>query len=199
MPQAQPNNPPADKKSWRTRLTARCAAMTQAQRITASAAITQAVLGTELLQPGAAVLAYAATPTEVQTHALIQSLLDMDVRVALPVITGKHTMTAVIITSLNDLAPDAYGIPAPEKHIRTPENTCKTPDIILVPGMGFDQHTGHRLGRGAGYYDRYLAERPEALTIGLAFDEQVVTKLSAESHDIPMRLIITPTQTLRFK
>lgn len=68
--------------------------------------------------------------------------------------------------------------------------------IIFVPGLAFDRY-GYRLGRGFGYYDRGLASlnlramnRP--LLIGLAMDEQILSKVPHEDHDIPMDYLCTP-------
>jgi 5-formyltetrahydrofolate cyclo-ligase len=64
-----------------------------------------------------------------------------------------------------------------------------TPEWIFVPGVGFDL-SGARLGRGKGFYDRYL-EESEALRIGLAWSGQVLDKIPSESHDCQMDYIIT--------
>lgn len=63
------------------------------------------------------------------------------------------------------------------------------PDWLLIPGLGFS-FDGGRLGRGKGYYDRYL-ENSKALRIGLAWSEQIIEKLPVESHDCHMDFIIT--------
>lgn len=63
------------------------------------------------------------------------------------------------------------------------------PSWLLVPGVGFDLN-GARLGRGKGFYDRYL-EGKDVLKIGLAWTEQVVRKIPVESHDSHMDFIIT--------
>lgn len=63
------------------------------------------------------------------------------------------------------------------------------PQWILVPGVGFDLNGG-RLGRGKGFYDRYLEDKM-ALRIGLAWSEQIVDKVPVESHDSHMDYIIT--------
>ena len=64
-----------------------------------------------------------------------------------------------------------------------------TPDWLFVPGLGFSLD-GSRLGRGKGYYDRYL-ENSQALKIGVAWSEQIIEKIPVESHDCHMDLIIT--------
>ncbi len=63
------------------------------------------------------------------------------------------------------------------------------PKWILVPGIGFDLKGG-RLGRGKGFYDRYLEEK-ESVRIGIAWTEQLVDKVPLESHDCHMDFIIT--------
>lgn len=63
------------------------------------------------------------------------------------------------------------------------------PEWLLVPGVGFDLG-GARLGRGKGFYDRYLADK-DVLTIGLAWTEQIVKKIPVEKHDCHMDFIIT--------
>ena len=61
---------------------------------------------------------------------------------------------------------------------------------MVVPGLAFDQQH-HRLGRGAGYYDRFLSTLPEtAATVGLAFDFQLTESLPTQAHDIRLQQII---------
>jgi 5-formyltetrahydrofolate cyclo-ligase len=64
-----------------------------------------------------------------------------------------------------------------------------TPEWLLVPGVGFDL-AGARLGRGKGYYDRYLENR-SCLNIGLCWSGQILEKIPVEKHDFHMDLIVT--------
>ena len=68
------------------------------------------------------------------------------------------------------------------------------PDLVLVPGLGFSKD-GHRLGRGGGYYDRWL-ESFEGKKIGLCFEAQLLQELPTESHDVVMDLVITEKRVL---
>ena len=63
-------------------------------------------------------------------------------------------------------------------------------DVILVPGMAFDL-CGRRLGRGGGYYDRLLSQF-EGVRVGICFEEQMVTDLLSEAHDLGVQFLITP-------
>ncbi len=67
------------------------------------------------------------------------------------------------------------------------------PDVIFVPGRAFDK-AGHRLGRGQSYYDRYFAQQVmPPLLIGIALDEQILSKIPTEAHDMSMDYICTPS------
>lgn len=70
-----------------------------------------------------------------------------------------------------------------------PPYALTEPKWFLVPGVGFDL-SGARLGRGKGYYDRYLSET-QSLKIGLAWTEQLVERIPVEQHDCFMDYIIT--------
>ena len=65
------------------------------------------------------------------------------------------------------------------------------PDLIFVPGLAFAKD-GHRLGRGAGFFDRLLAGRAaRAFKIGICFSFQLVDAVPTERHDIEMDMIVT--------
>ena len=64
---------------------------------------------------------------------------------------------------------------------------------MLVPLAAFDR-LGHRIGYGAGHFDRQLAEHPPRLAIGLAWDCQLVEDLPIEPHDVPLHAVVTPTR-----
>jgi 5-formyltetrahydrofolate cyclo-ligase len=79
----------------------------------------------------------------------------------------------------------------------TPSPTAVEPvdpasvDVVVVPGLAFTPD-GRRLGQGGGWYDRFLARvRPDCLTIGVAFDAQIVDDLPTESHDVVLDLVVT--------
>jgi 5,10-methenyltetrahydrofolate synthetase len=64
-------------------------------------------------------------------------------------------------------------------------------DAVIVPMLGFDPRTLHRLGYGGGYYDRFLAAQPAAHKIGVCYEIGKVEGLPNEPHDIPLDMIIT--------
>ena len=63
-------------------------------------------------------------------------------------------------------------------------------DAVIVPGLAFDR-LNNRLGRGAGYYDRFLSTLPKNVTtVGLAFDFQLTESLPTEAHDVRLQQVI---------
>ena len=91
------------------------------------------------------------------------------------------------ITSLEDLVPDQYDIPAPKDGC--PVVAREELDLILVPGLCFDSR-GSRLGQGGGYYDRYL-EDYEGVTIGLCREDFFQVNLPREPLDAWVRFVLT--------
>lgn len=67
-----------------------------------------------------------------------------------------------------------------------------TPELIVVPGLAFSR-CGGRLGRGGGYYDRWLAAHPQVIKVGVAFSFQIVPQVPLDDHDIRMNFIATET------
>lgn len=69
-------------------------------------------------------------------------------------------------------------------------------DVIIVPLLGFSD-TGHRIGYGGGFYDRFLASQPQATTIGLCY-EFGKCSFTSEPHDIPLHHVVTELTTYSF-
>ena len=68
-------------------------------------------------------------------------------------------------------------------------------DVILVPMLGFDPKTLHRIGYGGGYYDKFLATQPKARKVGVCFEAGKLDRIPTESHDVPLDLIVTEAKT----
>jgi 5-formyltetrahydrofolate cyclo-ligase len=73
------------------------------------------------------------------------------------------------------------------------EAPLAVPDVLLIPLLGFDR-AGNRLGQGAGYYDRALAQMPHALRIGLGWSVQEFADLPADPWDMPLDAILTEAE-----
>jgi len=130
------------------------------------------------------VMLYASLPDEVQTLDFIEAWRHKKT-IILPTVVGDD----IIPVKLADDTIFAEG----DFHIPEPQNNPYTGefDLIVVPGMAFDKK-GHRLGRGRGYYDRFLAKHSHTHTIGICFDFQLVPEVPAEPHDHPVNEVLTP-------
>ncbi len=137
------------------------------------------------------VMWYVSTEEEVDTREMIKETFKMGKKVCVPVIVkDSKRIVASEIVDLSALTKGPYGIYQPEgDSIR--QVALKDIDLVVVPGVAFDA-CKVRLGRGHGYYDRFLKDLPGgAKTIGLAFHFQVVEKLPRDSHDVPVSKTIT--------
>ena len=117
------------------------------------------------------------------------------------VLLGKRMLFAPY-HSTSVFVANRYGIPEPQiKHREL--RSAKRLDAVFMPLVAFDKK-GNRLGMGGGFYDRTLSflqgngHWKKPILIGIAFDFQEVDTLPAESWDIPLQYIITPTRVLRF-
>lgn len=136
------------------------------------------------------VMFYAAMSYEVDTFGMMRKAMEDGKRVCLPIVeTNQKVLIPVIMNSLEELKPSTYGILEPTFN---PANTVDitTIDTVIVPGLAFDQ-AKHRLGRGAGYYDRFLSRLPiTTSTLGVAFDFQLLDCLPRETHDMHLSDVI---------
>lgn len=173
-------------------------ALTQQQIETRSAAIHHRLLGLKELHGHQTIFVYVSFRSEVETLSLIDKLLDMGKTVVVPITRLKEKrLDAVQITNrLTDLTPGYCNIPEPLATLCA--TAAVAPDkieIILLPGSVFDERGG-RFGYGGGYYDRFLAQVPRAIRIGLAFDLQIIEKAPLEDHDELLDLIVTEKRVI---
>ncbi len=154
--------------------------------------ITQKLLSLPEIKVSKYILLYYPHKNEVNTLPVIQKLLKEGKSVLLPKVQGKDIIP-IKINNLFQLKKGYAGIKEPEGEAVSPEKI----DVVIVPGVAFDRK-GHRLGYGKGYYDRFLL-KTKAKKIGLAYDFQIVQEIPAEEHDVPLDLIITPTQIIHTK
>ena len=145
-----------------------------------------------LLAVGAArtVAAYASVADEPPTGTLLDELHRRGVRVLLPRVAGDNLEWAPY-TSWRHLTGTAHGLLEPTGPA-LPDPLGEVVDLVLAPALAVDRH-GNRLGRGAGYYDRALREVPTERIVAVVFDDEIVTELPSEQHDIPVAAALTPS------
>lgn len=136
------------------------------------------------------ILFYASFDGEVETFEMIKQAKAAGKTVVLPIIIkDQKRIIPTVVHNLNeDLHDGPYGIKQPKE--TNSAITVEKIDVVVVPGIAFDS-ANYRLGRGHGYYDRFLSSIPSRIpTFGLAFDFQVVDRLPFDSHDIQVSRVI---------
>ena len=128
------------------------------------------------------VMAYWPLPDEVDIRPLIAHLIAEGHSVLLPKVLDDEHMEVRRYRSEADLAEGAFHIMEPVGETFTDFDQI---DIVLVPGMAFDA-AGHRLGRGRGYYDRFLSAHSRLYKMGVCFPFQRVAEVPFEEHDVCM-------------
>lgn len=146
------------------------------------------------ISPASTILAYASFGSELSLDPFITTALSSGKRIAIPAIDwARKSMCAKQITNLDtDLIAGRYGIRVPRAGcpVVEPEQV----DVILVPGLAFDR-AGNRLGRGAGFYDRYISALKDSghnpTLIGVCYHAQIVESVPTEAHDHRVDRVIT--------
>ncbi len=140
---------------------------------------------------------------EIDTEGIVRRALAEGKAVLLPRMASEPSGApriemAAVRDYDRDLVEGAFGVLEPARELPAePESGIAEPDLILVPGTAFDERGG-RVGRGKGFYDRWLEGRA-ATRAGLCFDAQVVRKkLPLEAHDQLLDALVTERRRLDF-
>jgi 5-formyltetrahydrofolate cyclo-ligase len=142
----------------------------------------------KLVRDHSTVLCYYPLQSEPDILPTIQHWLKSNFRVCLPKVKGDH-IESYEVSKTENLIRSSMGILEPG----TSNNKISPTEIdfILVPGIGFT-HDGKRLGRGGGFYDKFLNNPlSQTLKIGVAFNLQVLATMRTETHDMSVDLLIT--------
>jgi 5-formyltetrahydrofolate cyclo-ligase len=190
-------NPPKElKRELRRQALARRDALGPAWRVEASLEMAETAKDQISIEPGAIVSGFWPMRSEVDVRPLMFALRENGARLCLPAILDKTTMVFRELVRGAALVDMGFGTAGPGEEAETLD-----PEIMLVPLAAFDAR-GHRIGYGAGYYDRAI----ERLTnnghaprlIGIAFDCQQVPEVPDEPHDVIIPEILTESGLRRF-
>lgn len=139
--------------------------------------------------PGAIVSGFLPIRSEADIRPLMSRLRERGARLCVPVILDRSTIVFRELVPGAALVATGFGTSGPG-----PDAAVLDPDIMLVPLSAFDS-IGHRIGYGAGHYDRAIARlHQKGLNphlIGIAFDCQEVPSVPAEPHDVRLDAILT--------
>jgi 5-formyltetrahydrofolate cyclo-ligase len=157
------------------------------------------LISTEQFQKASVIMFYLAMPQEIDTADAVTAAWQQKKTVVVPKIYwDKNKMIGVRINSFDD------GFTTEVAGLRNPKNNDEVPpesiDLIIVPGLAFD-HRGMRLGRGGGYYDKFLADKKlKAKKCGFCFAEQLSREdnLPVTKNDIDLDMLVTDKEVIDF-
>ena len=190
------NSPRELKRKLRRDALARRDALDPLWRTEASLEMAEVANSVIRIEPGAIVSGFWPMRSEVDVRPLMFALRENGARLCLPAILDKTTMVFRELIRGATLVDMGFGTAGPGEEAETLD-----PSIMLVPLAAFDAR-GHRIGYGAGYYDRAI----ELLTrnghaprlVGVAFDCQEVPEVPDEPHDVVIPEILTEGGLRRF-
>ena len=144
------------------------------------------------------VMVFLSGPGEVDTNSLVLEAWAQRKRVLAPQINleARRLLPVEIRSLTEDLAISHMGIREPVSGIPFPISMI---DLVIVPGLGFDDY-GNRLGRGRGFYDRFLAH-PEftGTACAMAFEQQMTSSVPVGPLDRVVDMLVTDDEVRRFK
>jgi 5-formyltetrahydrofolate cyclo-ligase len=181
-----------DKAGLRRRLLAARRGLGPAELAAAGRSIRDAVLDLPETQMAGTVAAYWSIGVEPDTHGLLFALWKRGTYVLLPVLLPDGDLDWASYEGPDSLRPAARGLMEPTEPVRGVAAVCSA-DLVLVPALAVD-HSGLRLGRGGGSYDRALARvGAQVPTVALVYDVELVPAVPAGPHDQRVRMVARPS------
>lgn len=179
------------KDEIRAEYSARRASMDPAEKKRRDDAICRAATALASFRYAEYVLLYASTENEIQVQAIAEEALARGKKIAFPRCDKEsHTMQYHLVSSLDELAQDSYGIlePPQENPIYDPENDLGSA-VCFVPGLVYDK-AGYRLGYGKGFYDRYLSHF-SGCTLGVVYSDYILPTVPRGRFDVSVDILLT--------
>ena len=184
-----PSTITAEKARLRRQALDWLAALSPPERIAGDEALFRRFLALPQVAATRTILLYHGMDTEPDTVRLLPPLWDIGKQVCLPRCLPGNQMEARLVQRDSTLVRHPYGMlePGPDCPLIPPDQI----DLVLVPGLAFDR-SGGRLGRGGGYYDRWLAGF-SGITAALCRDGLLMEAIPRLPHDLGVDLVITET------
>ncbi len=182
----------AAKESLRADVRARLRDLSQADLVTQSNQACANLINTGLFAQASTILLYAPAEHEPNLSPLASAAITEGKTIAIPAIdwSAKRLLPKVVADLGPALVQGRYGIRIPPEH--APDLPLDAIDLIVVPGLAFDLKGG-RLGRGGGFYDRFLREPDlHARTVAVALEPQIMPEIPMLAHDARLHALATP-------
>jgi 5-formyltetrahydrofolate cyclo-ligase len=183
-----------EKKEARRQIREAVGRLTAAERSEKSEVIRRRLEALPELRRAQTVMGFLPMPDELDTLPILADLLSARKRVYVPrTFVRQKRMIPIRLTDLGKLKHGEFDILEPET-----EETCAVGelDFVIVPGRAFDRK-GNRLGRGAGFYDGFMAQKGfRAVRCGVAFACQVLDEIPHNENDLPVAMLVTENKVV---
>lgn len=140
------------------------------------------------------VAGHLSMATEPGTGPLLAGLHDRGTEIIVPVTGPDRSLDWVRWTPGTATVTSAIGVPEPDGE-RLGADALARAGLVVVPALSVDL-AGHRLGRGAGYYDRALVD-VRVPRCALVFADELVGQVPHDAHDVPVNLVVTEMGVFR--
>lgn len=174
-----------DKNKLRQIIKEKKKLLTEEERKIQSADVCRRLLDLPQIKEAKYILAYYPLPDELDIRDFIMNI-DKSKTILLPIVNNED-LELGIYKGKSHLSKGSYNILEPiDNKLFTDYSKI---DIVIVPGIAFSRE-GFRLGRGKGYYDRFLQKVMNAYKIGVGYDFQILEEIPIEPHDVKLDLIL---------
>jgi 5-formyltetrahydrofolate cyclo-ligase len=153
--------------------------------------------GTPQFRDAAVIMMYLPLPHEVDTSTAILQAWQLGKTVVVPKIswTQRHMMPVEINSLESGFSTEVHGLKNPLTGRPIPLEEI---GLVIAPGLGFDR-SGHRLGRGGAYYDKFFdSAKLQATRCALAFQQQLVDSIPVTEHDRSVNMLVTDEEVIYF-
>ena len=165
----------------------------ESERLDKSAIIFRKLLKLRCFQEAERVLFYISFGGEVDTHMMIIKTQELGKKIGVPRINKAQNqiIPTLLACNIEECEYGPFGIRQPSEEKGQIMDNIAEKDLVVVPGLAFDKEN-NRLGRGLGFYDRFLSGlSSKVTTVGLAFDFQMFNYLpNVEKHDVVLSKVL---------
>ena len=185
------------KKTLRAQLKAALRQLDHAWIEKRSHAAAHLLFDTPVFQNARSIMIFLPLPHEIDLCPVALRAWQEQMQVSVPLVSfaQKHMIPVEIHSLDQPMDTDHYGLQTPANGVPVPVDDI---DLVIVPGLGFD-HAGYRIGRGSGFYDRFLAQPAfKGKACGIGFEQQLVGDIPTAAHDVGLDLLVTDEQVYPF-
>lgn len=180
------------KKGMRREMMGLSRALDAEERAASDRAIFENIVAMPEYKKAGTVFTYVSVDSEIDTRALLGKIVSDGKRLCVPLLSGK-TMEIKSVSDISQLSPGTYSIPEP------PEDAVSVEpgeiNLSIIPCASCNKK-GERLGRGGGYYDRFLTDY-EGIAAAVCRESLMRDKIPLEEHDVSVPIVVTDKTVYR--